>query len=93
MGRFGDVLECQGHRAVGSPTVTSEGLTCNEDDKNHVKVQMNGMPDESGLTLLAGSPHHQHIVAFQDASSGTKFALVELQLPSALSGNGSKTSD
>lgn len=93
MGRFGDVLECQGHHAVGSPSVTREGLTCSEDEGHHVHVQVNGLPDDSGLTLLAGSKHHQHIVAVKDSSSGTKFSLVELQLPEALSDSGSKTSD
>ena len=36
MGRFGEVLTCQGNRPVGSPTITGEGLTCNEDSKVHV---------------------------------------------------------
>lgn len=82
MGRFGDVLECQGHHAVGSPSVTSEGLRCKESGEH--QVQVNGMPDESGLTLLAGSKHHQHIVAFQKPGHGTSFALIELQLPESV---------
>src|SRR5271157_6033135 len=31
MGRYGDVIVCQGHSAVGSPSTTSEGLTCSDD--------------------------------------------------------------
>ena len=82
MGQFGDVLECKGRRAVGSPTVTSEGLKCGEAGDHNVRV--NGMPDKRSLTLLAGSKHHQHIVAFRKRDGGTSFSLIELQLPESV---------
>jgi hypothetical protein len=95
MGRFGDVLTCEGKAAVGVPTVTSQGLTCHEDGHTHVNLNGHGdsIDDDSGLTLRAGSTRHQHIVAFKTANAGTKFSLVELELPQGLSDNSSKTSD
>jgi hypothetical protein len=81
LARFGDVIECRGDAAVGTPTKTSEGLTCANDDKNHhVDV------GDHELSLRAGSKRHQHIVAIDkesnDETSGpTKFSLVALDLP------------
>lgn len=91
LGRFGDVIECQGNRPVGKLSITSEGLSCSED--GHAKVQINGMNDDSGLTLRAGSRRHQHIFALKNSDEGTRFALIELQLPSGLAESSSKTSD
>jgi len=31
LGRYGDVITCQGNAPVGTPTATSEGLTCADD--------------------------------------------------------------
>lgn len=93
MGRFGDVIECQGNRAVGKVSMTGEGLSCNEESRGQVHV--NGMgEDDNGFTLRAGSRRHQHIFALKDNSdSGTRFALIELQLPTGLAETSSKTSD
>ncbi|MGA7525010.1 MAG: hypothetical protein WBW84_21345 [Acidobacteriaceae bacterium] len=92
MGRFGDVIECQGHHAVGKLSTTSEGLSCNEESRG--SVQVNGLDDDdSGLTLRAGSRRHQHIFALKHSDEGTRFALIELQLPSSLAEDSSKTSD
>jgi hypothetical protein len=90
LGRFGEVLTCDGNHAVGSPTITGEGLTCSEDSKVHVQ---GGSSDDSGFTLRAGSKHHQHIFAVKNGGSGTKFSLVELQLPTDLDESSSKSSD
>lgn len=85
MGRFGDVIECDGNHPVGTPTVTSEGLNCREDSHGNIRINGNtGIDNDSGLTLRAGSRHHQHILAFKTAASGTRFALVELELPAGL---------
>lgn len=83
--RFGDVITCQDKSPVGTPTVTQEGLTCEDSDKNgHVKIN-NGNIDVSGLELKAGSKRHQHIVGFEDPKAGkTRFALVALDLPSGM---------
>ena len=91
MARFGQVITCQGNNPVGSPSTTSEGLTCSEDSK--VQVHGNNWNDNDGFTLRAGSRHHQHIFAIKNGGPGTRFALVELQLPTGLEERASKTSD
>jgi hypothetical protein len=81
--RYGDVITCQGNMPVGTPTVTSEGLSCADDKNSKVQVDRNdygGM--KNGLELKAGSKRHQHIVGFEDPKDGkTRFALVALDLP------------
>jgi hypothetical protein len=80
LGRYGDVIECQNDRPVGSQTRTAEGLTCSE--KNHVQ----GTNDLSGkMELKAGSEQHQHIVAVDPEGDGTKFGIVALDLPGHIS--------
>jgi hypothetical protein len=87
MGRYGDVIHCQGDQPVGTPTVTQEGLNCTEDRGNaHVDI------DSDKVTLRAGSRHHQHIVGIENTNRpGTRFALIELQLPAAIDNNTSKS--
>ena len=88
LGRYGDVLTCQGNAPVGTPTSTSEGLGCAED--KHATVQVNDHDqsfgyhsEKNGLELKAGSERHQHIVGFESSmNSQTRFALVALDLPS-----------
>jgi hypothetical protein len=65
LARFGDVIECRDEHPVGTPSKTSEGLTCDNDEKNHVNI---------------GNPP-QHIVSIDKESGGTKFGLVALDLP------------
>jgi hypothetical protein len=79
--RFGDVITCEGKSPVGTPTTTSEGLTCADDNKN-VKVNDGDFGSHDGLQLKAGSKRHQHIVGFESPRDGkTRFALVALDLP------------
>jgi hypothetical protein len=81
LGRYGDVVQCQGDQPIGSPTITREGLSCS-DDKGNAKVQVT---DGSSLSLRAGSRHHQHIFAMDKGhDAGTRFSLVELQLPEGI---------
>ncbi len=40
--RFGDVIACQNNAAVGTPTTTSEGLTCSDNGGPNVKVDDHG---------------------------------------------------
>jgi hypothetical protein len=89
LGRYGNVITCDGKRPVGQPTVTSEGLTCEDDQHGNVKVQTDGyQSDYSQFSLKAGSKRHQHIVGFDDSTSGeTHFGLVELDLPSGVTGS------
>ena len=84
LGRYGDVIQCQGNKPVGSPTRTTEGLTCDNDKENHVYVN----DDESGKSeFKAGSKQHQHIVAIDPEGNGTKFGIVALDLPGRMSGD------
>ncbi len=84
LGRYGDVITCQDKSPVGTPTVTSEGLTCADDGgKNaNVKIDDDSFRSHDGLQLKAGSKRHQHIVGFEQPRDGkTLFAMVALDLP------------
>ena len=93
LGRYGDVITCQGNAPVGTPTKTSEGLTCSDDNGNHVGVNRGDYSsDKNGPELKAGSRRHQHIVGFEDPKGGqTRFALVALDLPTGLDNNSAKS--
>ncbi|HEY0758877.1 MAG TPA: hypothetical protein VGD59_06440 [Acidisarcina sp.] len=89
LGRYGDVIECNGKTPVGMPNVTREGLTCDDTQGVHGRTHIAAGDDGSGLSLKAGSKRHQHIVGI-DSKSGddfTKFGLVELDLPGSSSGD------
>lgn len=75
MAKYGPVLTCRGHEAVGQPTRTPEGLTCSTD-------QHGGNDDE--LQLRAGSPQHQHIIGVRGDDGGTRIGMVALELPAGL---------
>jgi hypothetical protein len=89
LGRYGNVITCDGNKPVGQPAATTEGLTCDDNSHGHVKVETNGYhSDFSQYSLKAGSERHQHIVGFDESSSGqTRFALVALDLPSDMGGS------
>jgi hypothetical protein len=80
LSRYGDVIECNGNASIGTPKRTHEGLTC-DDSREGKKIHVSDFKPGS-FNLKAGSQHHQHIVAIKDSnSSGTRFSLLELQLP------------
>jgi hypothetical protein len=84
LSRYGDVITCKDNSPVGTPTATSQGLTCAEDKENgHVKVDTKDFNyNSSNLELKAGSKRHQHIVGFDEPRDGkTQFSLVMLDLP------------
>ena len=93
--RYGDVITCKGTTPVGTPTQTSEGLTCADDKDNTSTVQIDRGDYGSGensLELKAGSKRHQHIVGFNTSASGqTRFALVALDLPAGATGGAGKS--
>jgi len=93
LGRFGDVILCQGNTPIGSPTKTAEGLTCEEDHGGNVKIDRSDYgTDKNGIELKAGSKRHQHIVGFEEPKDGqTRFALVALDLPASMENNGDKS--
>jgi hypothetical protein len=92
--RYGDVISCQDHAPVGTPTTTAEGLSCK--DNGHPQVQIDDKDhnygyhsDKNGFELRAGSVRHQHIVGFETSQPGeTRFSLVALDLPAMGSGSG-----
>ena len=87
LGRYGDVITCQGKAVVGMPAATAEGLTCADDGNGngvHIDHKDYGTSEDS-LELKAGSKRHQHIVGFENSKSGeTRFALVALDLPAGM---------
>lgn len=80
MARYGTVLLCEGKHPVGTPTVTQDGLTCSDDKNNKIEAG----DDDSNQQLKAGSKLHQHIVGLDPQGTGTKIALVALDLPGHL---------
>lgn len=97
LGRYGDVISCQGDQVVGTPASTPEGLTCQDDNKNSVKVKVNSgnfaySSNGDGFSLKAGSKRHQHIVCFESSPAGqTRFSLVAIDLPAGLVGESGKS--
>jgi hypothetical protein len=92
LGRYGDVITCQGNSPVGKPVATSEGLTCAEDKQGgNVKIDRHDYgTGKDSLELKAGSRRHQHIMGFEGSKDKqTRFALVALDLPAVVdSGTG-----
>lgn len=79
LAKYGEVLECDHGKPVGSITVTSTGLTCG--DKQHGHVDVNGTGD-TDHELRAGTPLQFRIVGIDTTENGkTKFGLVALVLP------------
>lgn len=78
MARYGDVLKCKNHDAVGQPTHTSQGLTCGDDNHHH---EINVSDDHNEIELRAGSPGRMHIVGLKSKDGGTRIGLVALDLP------------
>lgn len=79
--RYGDYIVCKGKDPVGTKTVTSQGLTCDSaKNKNNTKV-IHLSVNENALELRSGSKQHQHVVSIEPKGSGTKFALIAVDLP------------
>ncbi|MGC9291593.1 MAG: hypothetical protein ACP5EP_02580 [Acidobacteriaceae bacterium] len=94
LGSYGDVLTCQGNKAVGTLVRTRDGLTCSDDHNYNVNIdvesnkghdsvkEITAQSNAGDLELRAGSPNNQHIVAFTSpAGAGTRFALINVELP------------
>jgi len=79
LGKYGEVLECDHGKPVGTLTATKSGLTCG--DKEHGHIQVNGTGDDDH-ELRAGKPDHFWLVGIDSSEAGkTKFGLVALVLP------------
>lgn len=78
LAKYGEVLECNHGKPVGSLTVTKSGLTCGDHKDGHMTV--NGSDD--GDELRAGTPEKFRVVGIDSTEAGkTKFGLVALVLP------------
>jgi hypothetical protein len=104
--RYGDVIECQNDKPVGTPARTSQGLTCSDnsgthiassDDKDNKGISIHGTlnghhigKDSDNIELRSGSQLHQHIVGVDPKDGGTKIGLVLLDLPSHLGDHNGK---
>jgi hypothetical protein len=93
LGRYGEVITCQGNAAVGTPKATSEGLNCENGKSTKVQIDRDDLSlSENSIELKAGSKRHQHIVGFESLKGGqTRFALVALDLPAGLDNNSAKS--
>jgi hypothetical protein len=87
LGHYGDVIACDNNKPIGTPSATSEGLSCAEDGHANVNINTGDgehgyKPGHKGFQLKAGSKRHQHIVGFESSRPGeTRFELVALDLP------------
>ena len=99
--RYGSVIECRGHDAIGSPNRTSQGLTCSDDEHTHIKTHdgnskgfsISSGESSSDIELRSGSPQHFHVVGIENHDGGTKIGLVSIDLPSDFSDHDSKDSE
>jgi hypothetical protein len=78
LAKYGEVLECNHEKPVGSLTMTKSGLTCG--DHNGKQMTLNG--SDGDYELRAGSPERFRIVAVDSTDpEKTKFELVALVVP------------
>ena len=78
LAKYGEVLECNHGKPVGSLTVTKSGLTCGD----HKSGRMTENGSDSDEELRAGTPEQFRIVGIDTTEAGrTKFGLVALVLP------------
>jgi len=76
LSRYGEVLECNQGKPVGTLTVTHGGLTCGHEQ---VSDQTNSSTDHE---IRAGTAHQYRIVGIDESHAGsTRFGLVYLELP------------
>jgi hypothetical protein len=78
LSRYGEVLECDHSKAVGTLKVTRSGLTCSDKDPDH-PVNLNSDDDHE---LRAGQPGKFRIVGIgKTEGKNTRFGVVLVELP------------
>ena len=78
LAKYGEVLECDHGKPVGSLTMARSGLTCG--DRKSGRMTVNG--SDSDHELRAGTPERFRVVGIDGTEAGkTKFGLVALVLP------------
>jgi hypothetical protein len=81
LSRYGEVLECDHGKPVGSHTVTRNGLTCSDDHDGHTQANVSAN-SSSDHELRAGTPHQYRVVGIDKSQPGsTHFGLVYVDLP------------
>jgi hypothetical protein len=76
LSRYGEVLECDHGRPVGSLTTTRSGLTCGDSEGG------GNTNSSENHEIRAGVPHQYRMVAIDESHPGsTRFDLVYLDLP------------
>lgn len=82
LAQYGTVIECQHDRTIGTPTMTGQGLTCDDKDRDkHSSIHTSSSSHGDGLELKAGSKRRQHIAAVEEKNGRTEITLVSLDLP------------
>ena len=82
LGKYGDVIQCQGKQTIGQPTRTAEGLTCDTEKTAHFGWKTDPL---RAMELRTGSKQHQHIVAVETKDGATRIGMVALDLPTNFS--------
>ncbi len=81
LSHYGEVLECNHDKPVGSPSVARSGLTCSEQKDGGLTVSDHEV-STSGHELRAGTPHHFRIVSIDETHPhSTRFWLLYIELP------------
>jgi hypothetical protein len=97
LAQYGDVLHCDNKRALGEPSRTAEGLTCDSDESSSGHLSWDSdssaKPNRDKTELRAGSKQHQHIVAVELKDGRTNIGLVALDLPTGVPGDHHKDTD
>jgi hypothetical protein len=82
LSRYGDVIECQKGRPVGTPTQTPEGLTCDKEDA-HLSWD-----SSDKMELKAGSKQFQHLVVIDPNQNGSMMDVVAVHMPGHITSGG-----
>jgi hypothetical protein len=81
LARYGEVLECNDGKPVGTPAVAHSGLGCSEQKEGGLTVTDHGL-STGGHELRAGSPHQFRVVCIDKSHpQSTRFWLVYIELP------------
>ncbi len=81
LARYGEVLECEHGKPVGSTKTVRGGLTCSDGQGGHIQVEGN-VNSSNDHELRAGTPQKFHLVGIGESKdSETRFGLVYVELP------------
>lgn len=81
LSRYGEVLECNRGKPVGSLAPVHSRVTCSDEKDNHLDVNSHGVPS-GGHELRAGTSHQFRIVWIDESDpKSARFGLVYIELP------------